>query len=288
MYKNALRSYKNTGLWDQCFIACSPGFRGHQRRIIYNYANPNLHFLAQSTNLSGTGTNRVSDTMINCRTGALLKEHKGGAAFNLNNDAQLSSRYHTDTMLGAVFCERITISAWVAQTALGFDNYIITRSNFNTIDPTTTTNWYFRIPSYSGPNFGYVPVGGASYTSVTGSTVFYDNRWFHVAATYNGSVLKMYVNGKEDGTQAASTVMSNGTIGISLLGGWNATNGFGGYLDDVCVWKRALKDDEIVKLASRRGIVYESFMRGMPSVPQVPPVAYTSPKLFKCFIKDIC
>lgn len=71
--------------------------------------------------------------------------------------------------------------------------------------------------------------------------------WQHYAWIFDGSSLKLYVNGNLIGSSAASGVFSNPDvpfgIGKSLLGGFNFV--YGGRVDEVSVWDKALSAAEI-------------------------------------------
>lgn len=71
--------------------------------------------------------------------------------------------------------------------------------------------------------------------------------WQHFAWIYNGTQVILYVNGAMVGSAAASGTFSSTTvpfgIGKSLLGGFNFV--FGGRIDEVSVWNKALTQGEI-------------------------------------------
>ncbi|MDQ0066549.1 endo-beta-N-acetylglucosaminidase H [Chryseobacterium lathyri] len=78
--------------------------------------------------------------------------------------------------------------------------------------------------------------------SVTGLTT---NTWNHIAATYDGSTMKIYINGVLDASAAAS---GNFTANGILYLGRNYENArtLNGFLDEFRVWKRALTPAEIL------------------------------------------
>jgi hypothetical protein len=78
--------------------------------------------------------------------------------------------------------------------------------------------------------------------SVTGLNT---NTWYHIAATYDGSFMKIYINGTLDASVAAS---GNFTAnGIMYLGrNYDNTRTLNGFLDEFRVWKRALTATEIL------------------------------------------
>ena len=71
--------------------------------------------------------------------------------------------------------------------------------------------------------------------------------WQHFAWVYDGSAITLYVNGAFIGSSPASGQFSNPDvpfgIGKSLLGGFNFV--FGGGIDEVSVWNKALTQSEI-------------------------------------------
>ncbi|KAA2221297.1 endo-beta-N-acetylglucosaminidase H [Chryseobacterium sediminis] len=70
------------------------------------------------------------------------------------------------------------------------------------------------------------------------------NTWYHVAATYDGANMKIYINGVLDATKAQTgSVNSNGAFNVGYL--YNTSRNFNGKIDEVRVWKRALSQTEI-------------------------------------------
>ena len=71
--------------------------------------------------------------------------------------------------------------------------------------------------------------------------------WQHIAWIYDGSSVLLYTNGVLNGSSSASGLFSSATvpfgIGKSLLGGFNFV--YGGGVDEVSVWNKALSQEEI-------------------------------------------
>lgn len=80
-----------------------------------------------------------------------------------------------------------------------------------------------------------------------------DNQWYHVAATWDASVLKIYVNGvlsnttANTGSRSASLSTAALTIGAQQMTSPNY--GFRGLIDEVYVYNRALTATEISNMA---------------------------------------
>ncbi|WP_288376330.1 endo-beta-N-acetylglucosaminidase H [uncultured Chryseobacterium sp.] len=76
------------------------------------------------------------------------------------------------------------------------------------------------------------------------ATALNTNTWYHVAATYDGSNMKIYINGILDATKAQTgSVNSTGAFNVGYL--YNTSRNFNGKIDEVRVWKRALSQTEI-------------------------------------------
>ena len=83
-------------------------------------------------------------------------------------------------------------------------------------------------------------------TGLFGKTDVTTGDWFHVAATYDKQMLRLYVNGIDDGQQARNTKPDNNeapvTIGAVFASG---TTPLKGALDDVGIFNVALNVDDI-------------------------------------------
>jgi hypothetical protein len=92
------------------------------------------------------------------------------------------------------------------------------------------------------PNSQIVTTGKSQLTGASGLPV---NTWSHLAATYDGGTLRMYVNGAQVASQAVSGGMltSTGVLTIGGEGVWG--DYFRGTLDEVRIYNRALSAGEI-------------------------------------------
>ena len=71
------------------------------------------------------------------------------------------------------------------------------------------------------------------------------NTWSHIAGTWDGATLKMWVNGTLAGSRAVTGTLANST-GVLHIGGnsvWNEW--FAGRIDEVRVYNRALSQNEL-------------------------------------------
>ena len=136
----------------------------------------------------------------------------------------------------------ITTMGWVRPTSAGTGAW---RSLFGFFDTSGSTNSYFVV--YQNRNDwgtdGKVQVNtriggslyGLEYTALPVGT------WAHVAASFDGSVVRLYINGVEVATRAQSGTLSTNTL-FSVGDGANAV------IDDVRVFNSVLTSSEITSL----------------------------------------
>lgn len=92
---------------------------------------------------------------------------------------------------------------------------------------------------------------GGTYNGTLTANVIGNSIWHHVAVTYNGSVMNLYVDGVSSATAAATYSLQNSTeslfIGKELS---SLPRLFTGKIDDLGIWTRALSSDEVLSLFS--------------------------------------
>ena len=109
---------------------------------------------------------------------------------------------------------------------------------------------YFSLVSSLTASPFFSLITGATQKTVNSSIPSTIGRWTHTAATYDGSYIKIYVDGVYQnqsvatGTIGGFTNVSNKYIGRWALDGYN----FDGSLDDVRIYNRALSDQEVQQL----------------------------------------
>jgi hypothetical protein len=86
---------------------------------------------------------------------------------------------------------------------------------------------------------------GTTYTSLPGSTALPANTWSHIAATYDGATLKVYVNGVQRGSKAlaGSLVATNDPLKFGGNAVWSEW--FKGRIDEIRVWKSARTQSQV-------------------------------------------
>ena len=90
---------------------------------------------------------------------------------------------------------------------------------------------------------GYVYIAGES--EITATTNLAVNAWTHLAVTYDGATLRIFVNGAQVATKAQTGAIATST-GVLRIGGNNVwSEFFQGLIDEIRIYSRALTQAEI-------------------------------------------
>ena len=150
----------------------------------------------------------------------------------------------------------ITVSAMVRSQLIGSNQFILDAST----DPSVGNGVSIRIRDNGTIRFwNYNANFNANSTGTLSA-----NTWYHVAATWDANISRIYINGVADGTNTGDSNLLGNTYRIghsAVLGG-----PFNGNIDDIRIYNRALSAQEIRTLATRRGIAYEMAPRRRSSV----------------------
>jgi glucose/arabinose dehydrogenase len=132
----------------------------------------------------------------------------------------------------------MTLEAWVNPSALGGWRNVLIKER-----PGGEVYNLYASGDASAPQV-FIVTGG-SPADARGSTQLVLNTWSHVAATYDGSVLRIFVNGAQVGSRnvGGSILTSAGVLRIGGNGIWGEF--FAGRIDDVRIYNRALSASEI-------------------------------------------
>ena len=138
----------------------------------------------------------------------------------------------------------MTLEAWVYPTArLGNWATVLLKETAQSTSKELAYSLYAN--SDRGNPSSTINVGGANRVLSAGPQLPVKT-WTHLAATYDGSTQRLYVNGQLVGSRPQAGGMST-TGGKLRIGGNNSVWGdFIGYIDEVRVYNRALTQAEIV------------------------------------------
>jgi glucose/arabinose dehydrogenase/PKD repeat protein len=192
----------------------------------YNFNAGSGTTLADVTGKGHTGTLTGPTWSTAGKTGAALSFDGVNDSVRVNdaNDLDLTTA--------------MTLEAWVRPTTLG---------NWRTVlfkEQTSHMTYSLYAATVSSRPSGQSYIGGER--DVRSPTALPTATWSHLATTYDGSVLRLYVNGTQVSTLNASGAMAVSTGPLKI--GGNAVFGsewFSGLIDDVRVYDRALSTAEI-------------------------------------------
>jgi hypothetical protein len=188
---------------------------------------------------TGSGTT-VSDVSGNGNTGTIVNavwttSGKYGGALSFNGaNAQVvindSASLHLTT--------GVTLEAWVSSSVAptGWQDVI-----YKAID-----NYYLEAASSNGnkPGTGVLLTSSAEPLAY-GTARLAANTWTHLAMTYDGTTLKMYVNGTLINSTAQSGTITTSTGALQIGGDTTYGQYFNGLIDEVRVYNIALTQTQI-------------------------------------------
>ncbi len=135
----------------------------------------------------------------------------------------------------------ITLEAWVKPRDLaGWNTILLKESGSGLAYSLYANDFYPRHPA------GYVNVGGNDI-SVVDNTGLAFNAWSHVAMTYDGAMMRLYINGEAVGHRALTgrIIATNGALRIGGNDVWGEY--FDGLIDEVRIYTRALSQAEVAR-----------------------------------------
>jgi hypothetical protein len=146
----------------------------------------------------------------------------------------------------------ITVSCWVNPDILGATQYVISKNR--DVSGTEQTGYAIILLASGQVRADFwnsVDNGRKNIDSVSSIST---GEWSHLAMTYDGSTLKVYINGNEENSSSITGTIASGNRNL-IFGAltFNPPNFFqyDGLLDDVFIYDRALSPSEITMLYQR-------------------------------------
>ena len=188
----------------------------------------------------GTGTTLV-DRAGNANTGAIsgtvawTTQGKNGGALTFNGTntrVQIASSPSLNATTG------VTLEAWVYPTA--------NQNRWRAVIQKEVDAWFLHASNDGG---ALRPAAGGTYGGtgafIAAPSAIAINTWTHIAQTYDGTTLRLYVNGVLASSAARTGALEVNSSPLSI-GGTNAYGEyFQGRIDDVRVYDRALSASEL-------------------------------------------
>jgi glucose/arabinose dehydrogenase/chitodextrinase len=187
----------------------------------------------------GSGTT-VNDASGNGNNGTITgatwtPAGRFGAALSFNGTSNLVQIPASSSLNLAL---AMTLEAWIFPTAA--------QSGWRTIVQREADAYFLNASNGNGP---LLPGGGGTFGGnigyASGAVANPVNAWTHVALTYDGSMLRLYVNGVLVVSEAQTGGIQTNTNPLSIGGNGPYGEFFQGVIDDVRVYNRALSQAEI-------------------------------------------
>src|SRR5882724_1140104 len=131
----------------------------------------------------------------------------------------------------------MTLEAWVYPTA--------TPTGWQAVVDKNVDGYYLMASSDQGNR----PTVGGTFTAGNQNTVglatLAVNTWTHLAATFDGATVRLYVNGVQVASQVQTTLLTPTTKTLQIGADSYTGENFAGQIDEVRVYNRALSQAEI-------------------------------------------
>jgi hypothetical protein len=192
-----------------------------------------------------------------------------GLALSLNGRSQYATVNHSASLN---ITQAITLAAWIRPNTTG-TQYIIKKAVIGTVDG------YELSLANNGLVFFRVNQASSSDTYRLNSVTPYPTNgttWMHIAATFDGSVMRIYINGELNNSRVFNpqTSVNTNTLVLGIGAQSDGKSRFSGSIDEARVYNTALSASEVSALAAGSFTVANisagSFTEGIqaPGLPQ--------------------
>lgn len=147
----------------------------------------------------------------------------------------------------------LTISAWVKRTVSQSLDMVCSRQT-----STTANNEWWALTLQNGQPRALIG-DNTSVTNVLGPTALTLNRVYHLAMTFNGTTIELFVDGIQVATGTRNLSFASDTTGLVISGNANGANNtninefFGGVLEDIRIYNRVLSTNELSTIITCAG-----------------------------------
>lgn len=135
----------------------------------------------------------------------------------------------------------ITIAGWINPSQVSTAQNVVSKGT------TQNSQYVLRLQGGSNPRMRFMTKAN-SLVSMFAPTKIQPNVWTHVAATYDGSFMRLYINGSLDASAAQSGQMTDSGDPLYISSNRGTGIYFDGLIDEVYVYDKALTSQEVLQL----------------------------------------
>ena len=174
---------------------------------------------------------------------------------------------------------KFSVAAWFKTISnFGYEASIVNKGGFGTDSSGNNMNYGIWMTSSENVQGGFETSSGSNRYATSPSS-FNNGQWHHGVVTFDGSIVRLYVDGVQVGTRTTAgspEISGNHPLKIGA-NSRTVSNLFTGSIDEVGVWNRALTNTEIDNLmnngmdVSTNGLVYSNSFDDSSIPPPAPP-----------------
>jgi len=203
---------------------------GQDRGAVWSNGYVGVWHLAEASNSTRSDSTCNANNVSDVNTVAAATGKIGSAAnFVAANNEYLTISDAAQT--GLDLSTQLTLEAWVNAASAAAGNI---RGILAKMGPTPQHAYQLRWDGGDHVDL-YFSTDGTNDIILNGVPVLSTGTWYHVAGTYDGAQMKLYLNGSLDASQAQSGTIFNSTGGLQLGTRTTGTNRFDGAVDEARV-----------------------------------------------------
>jgi PKD repeat protein len=165
---------------------------------------------------------------------------RNGSALSFNGTGATDAAPSTSLNLTG---NALSLEAWVNPSTLAGDTHVVSKLMQAGQHTAPYFSYSLHVVRGNMPRF-WVTLGGVP-RSVEASVALMPNIWTHLAGTYDGSMLKIYVNGTLAGSAAVSGTITSYAGPLRLAANGSGGEVWTGKIDEVRIYSRALSASDI-------------------------------------------
>jgi len=151
------------------------------------------------------------------------------------------------------FSSDFTLEAWVLQETTVTSGTIISKTNAKS----GNEKGYKLVLNSSIPNLKWYDNSSALIVNLVSPYAISNDRWYHIAANYDGTTAELFIDGIKVASTTTSTPPSYGAEKFIIGATYDSDtpsspkNYFNGYIDEVRVWNTALKETQMRQMMNQ-------------------------------------